>query len=317
MQSMDFISGRQGWKLDPRKAEFQNISIGQRIITIDPNVSISSAIAELDAEGGGILYLKPGTYIVTSALTGISSIQIVGTSKNTTTIVFVGAANLTFNNQSDIEISEVTITGSTGTALSFVDCTDVLLEDVTLAANNKGLSLNNCDFVDLTRVVVASSTANGAEITDCQYLNATGFSLASNGGHGLVMDGNTTVNLKACASTGNTGDGYNLTDTTDTVLEVAAATNGGQGIELVSGNVNVMMDKCLVAANTSDGIKLTATSDYCRIINSYLAGNGGYGVNIAAATCDKNTVALNALIGNTTGSLNDSGTATISANNQT
>ena len=52
LQSTNFRSGEKGYTILPNgNAEFQNINIGHKIITISPGQSISDAITLLDADG--------------------------------------------------------------------------------------------------------------------------------------------------------------------------------------------------------------------------------------------------------------------------
>lgn len=93
LQSSNYVSGVSGWRLDSSgTAEFQNINIGRRIISVDTTQSISDTIDELEALGGGIIELAPGTHTVSSLLTVRSSnIEIRGTSP-TNTIIDLGTS---------------------------------------------------------------------------------------------------------------------------------------------------------------------------------------------------------------------------------
>lgn len=88
-----------------------------------------------------------------------------------------------------------------------------------------------------------------------------------------------------------------------------ASGNGGQGIELVATCSDIVLQG-VVKSNTSDGIKLTATSDNCKVTICDIQSNGGYGVNIAASTCDNTIITSNTFASNTSGQVNDSGTNT-------
>jgi len=72
---------------------------------------------------------------------------------------------------------------------------------------------------------------------------------------------------------------------------------------------------CSRARCSSDGIKFTATTDACQIIGSQINNNSGYGINIAASTCDNNVIAGCTLGTNTSGNINDLGTATVISGN--
>ncbi len=62
--------------------------------------------------------------------------------------------------------------------------------------------------------------------------------------------------------------------------------------------------------NTSDGIYLDTDSDNNQIEDNFISSNGGYGINIAAATCGENRAMNNKLIGNVAGAIQDAGVYT-------
>lgn len=213
-----------------------------------------------------------------------------------------------------ISFEGMVITGSTGTAIIVTDCTAFLSIGMVLVANNKGITLTNTDTFIFSGTVVQSSTSNGAEFTNCGLSASNGFQTNGNGGHGVVITNCKVVNFLACESVGNTIDGVNITGSSLVQYQVNARSNGGQGIELVSGNDRIILDECDLVSNVSDGIKLTATSNFCKIMGCHFDTNGGYGVNIAA-TDNKNVVVGNSFNGNVSGTVLDSGTGDVVANN--
>lgn len=229
---------------------------------------------------------------------------------------FPGASYRTAILKKDIEIKELTFKNSTGNALDFDDCRDIVFEDISIESNNVGLTADYCSEFVGDGVIIVSSTGNGSNLTQCGFTNFTSFSTPSNGSNGVILNNCRVCTFNRSSSSSNTADGYNITSCSDILIEVEASSNGGQGIELVSGNDNIIMRTCLIASNTSDGIKLTATSDNCKIVYSDIKLNGGYGMNIAAATCDNNIITANRFSTNTSGAINDSGTATVILPNQ-
>lgn len=229
---------------------------------------------------------------------------------------FPGASYRAAILKKDIEIKELTFKNSTGNALDFDDCRDIVFEDVSIESNNVGLTADYCSEFVGDNVIIVSSTGNGATLTQCGFTNMTSLSTSANGSNGVVLNNCRVCTFNRSSSSSNTADGYNITSCSDVLLEVEVASNGGQGIELVSGNDNIIMRTCIVSANTSDGIKLTATSDNCKIVYSDIKNNGGYGVNLAASTDDNNTIVANRFYNNTSGAINDLGTGTIKTSNQ-
>ena len=213
---------------------------------------------------------------------------------------------------SNVTFSSLTIKNSGTTSIIGTDIRDIGILNCQFIDNNKGWTLTNFMNVILDTVSTISSTSNGYELTNGSFCNSYSNASVSNGGHGVVLN-----NIKACgwilsASDSNTTDGFNCTDVVNCLFKVEASSNGGQGVELVSGCNSNFFNDFLCSSNTSDGIKLTATDDSNTIgASAIITSNGGYGINIAASTCDNNTILAPYLSGNTSGDVNDSGTGTI------
>src|SRR5690348_7032234 len=61
-----------------------------------PGDDLQAAINSINSEGGGTLLLESGTYNISTALTGYSSLTIEGVSAGSTILNFQGSANLSF-----------------------------------------------------------------------------------------------------------------------------------------------------------------------------------------------------------------------------
>jgi hypothetical protein len=91
MKSANFYSGRKGWKIDKNGyAEFQNVNIGSRQLTIDPSQDIQVALDKVHSEGSGTVFLKAGTYYPTSDLNLYTNVNLIGESNTSTIIDFGG-----------------------------------------------------------------------------------------------------------------------------------------------------------------------------------------------------------------------------------
>lgn len=395
MQSPNFVPGTHGagWQIKSNgDATFQNITVnnvkegGVISITVVPGDSLQTALNTINTQGGGTLYLSPGTYTINADLSVYDNTRIIGDSSNNTildfnsqaysiiwlgtdiyttgTIASIGsgvnvvgsgttwtaamigrqifiderwyvivnvtdtthltiatgyADGATFagtyriaNPVNNVAIKGVTIKNSTTTALEGTDIRDVTLNDVVFLSNDKGFIFTNFMNVVPESSTVASSTSNGYELTNGTFCNSYSVATVSNGGSGAVLN-----NIRSCgwilsAANSNTTDGFNLTDVDSCVFKVEASGNGSNGIEMVSGCDSNFVNDALISGNTSDGIKLTATSDNNTIGSSInITGNGGYGVNIAASTCDNNTLLSPLYLSNASGNYSDSGTGTI------
>lgn len=219
----------------------------------------------------------------------------------------------------DVEFTELTIKNSTSTsgAIDVDDGRNILLEDVTLVSNNVNLDITNFSEWNTLRLVSAAATGTGAKFTTGTFCNNQQFASVGNGAHAFALSGVMAGSFLFCAANGNTTDGFNITSCTNVdFIAVEANGNGGQGFECVSGNTNIKFHQCDALFNVSDNFKLTATSDECRLTSCRAKSSiGGYGINIAASTCDNNIIANNIILSNSSGQVNDSGTGTIIDNN--
>ncbi len=397
VQSYGFISGSRGWRLnsdgnlEANDGTFRgDLVIGGLSRTIDSSDDIQTAITALSAAGGGTLYLKSGTWTVSSAITGSSSVAIIGISPSETFIDFNStAANLVYTGTSvystgtvtvavgtaitgsgtswlanvtpgvshlfigtrwyliatatsdttlilaeaygdtvtlpsayristvkqNVTIKNLMLKNSTGTALAVTDGRRFTLDNVLFLDNNKGYVLTNVSETNFERILSVSNTSNGIELTNVGLSDWESVNSIGNGGHGYVLNNVKTVQMAPCLASGNTSDGWNMTTCVDAKGTMDSIGNGGQGIEMVATNSNVIIRDATISGNTSDGIKLTATSDYCKLVGNHIAGNGGWGINIAAASDDLNLVDQNSFAGNSSGTLTDSGTGTITGSN--
>ena len=210
-----------------------------------------------------------------------------------------------------VRIEGATIKNSTGTALAFTDFRKLVTDDVLLLDNNKGFVFTNFGEINAERFNLVSNTSNGGELTNGGLSDWESINPVSNGGHGIVINNVKNMTIFPTSSTSNTSDGYNITTGVNIYLFGEFSGNGGQGVECVSGCDNVTIIPSACSNNTSDGVKLTATSDNCKIELGNITGNGGYGINIAASTCDNTNIsASNTFSGNTSGAINDAGVGT-------
>lgn len=208
-------------------------------------------------------------------------------------------------------IRNITIKNSTASAIKFSYGNESLIENVSLINNTKAVEINSSSGIPFNNVDVSIGTT-GFDFNDSHHFTLYACNI-------IDMTGNAMEMYMCCNSliSGGfigqiTGDGIQIDYTEKMVFHgVTVRQCGGQGVELVSNNSVIEFEGCDISYNTSDGIKLTATTDNCVITHCILDNNGGYGWNIAAATCDNNFISLNHYTSNTSGEYNDSGTGTV------
>lgn len=363
-------------------AVFGTFNIGGQTKTVDTFAEIQPALDEIEAAGGGTLYLASGTYTFTTdilvpggvTLQGVSrdgvildtdtfSLKIVGSdaystgtvtiSNGDTTVVGSGTTwtsamvgreifldgfwyeitARTDNTHIDIAfpytgtnlagatyvlatvnhnaaLRKLTITGASGSGLVCTYAMEPWIDDIITTDCAIGA---NFDYV-IYPLFFVSYTSNGVNL-DADYVY--GFEIRfsafedSTTGAGITMDNCGDATFFDSSVSGNTGNGVSLTSCRNIAfISVDASDNGDNGFEFVSGNNDIQFVASTAEGNTNDGYSLTATSDRISISTCSIKDNGGYGVNIVAATCDNNAIVNPAFSGNTTGDLLDAGTGT-------
>ncbi len=83
------------------------------------------------------------------------------------------------------------------------------------------------------------------------------------------------------------------------------------GIRLSDGATECLIEGNYISLCMGSGIYLEANNDDCELQGNYCNDNDDYGIEIAAATCDRTRVFNNNLLSNTLGFLSDGGTDTI------
>lgn len=365
----------------------------QYAVTADSEISIQQAIDIVDELGGGTVFLRNGTYNLSSNITVPSNVTIQGETGE--------GVNIDFGNQAYQVIVEGSVVSTTGTCSinnrsttvtgvgtswtvgligqsillkgrwfvitavgsttsltieSLFDADNVAAQAVVIADPVRGVSLNDftvlnsthangavyfhytilCDLDDVT----ALDSAIGLNFVACNIQTSQNFYTGGCGTGTKVANsavwtmynfenyGSTGVNLlcdnfyntSVANATISSATGNNVTMTNCSgwgFYDMENTTAGGKGIELISCT-DIEIFAMSIRQATSDGIKLTSGCSRIGIINNVsLINNGGYGVNIAAASDDKNTILGCFFSGNTSGTVNNAGTNTINANNQT
>ena len=214
----------------------------------------------------------------------------------------------------DVRVANITIKNSTTTGIALTDCRKIVFDNILSLDNNKGGVFTNCSEFNNDRFVAVSSTDNGIELTNVGLSDWESVNSISSGGKNFVFNNVKTMTLFPIAANDAAGDGIEITTGVNIKMTVEASGNGAIGLECVSDCSDLVIDG-IFSGNASDNIKLAATTDNCIIYAGDISGAGGYGVNIAASTCDTNKIIGNNFASNTLGDINDSGTGTVRVGN--
>lgn len=209
------------------------------------------------------------------------------------------------------EINRLTVIGGTGAGVTCIYCFEPNINDVVVTGCTTGIDMDYTVYP----LLFTTCEENGVN-ANLNYV--FGFEARfsafdySTSGAGLVLTNSGNATFFDSSATGNTGNGVSITSCSNIAfLSTTWGTNGGHGVEMISGNTDLQFVAANPIGNTGDGYKLTATSDRVSISTCSITDNGGYGVNIAASTCDNNTIVAPSFSGNTSGTISDSGADTV------
>lgn len=217
----------------------------------------------------------------------------------------------------DVDLKDFTIQNSSDDGLIIRGGRNCVWENLTIQSNGgAGIDLDYVTELAGDQVLSLVNTSDGVQFTNCGFFNINSFPSAGNGGNGYILDNCETLPLSFSAANANAGNGISVSNCTKCLFSVEASGNGGFGIQFLSNcNLNYI-ERSLLIGNTFNGVDLFATSDRNIITNNIFNANL-IGVRIANANCDKNLIHGNQFLNNTAGTISDSGTGTVSADNVT
>lgn len=298
------------------------LNVTQSILAVSPGDDLQSAINKLVLNGGGILFLNPGTYDLTDHLIlydnihvqGVGSggsivdfgslakqIQITGTSLVPINSAFL--QGLTVQNSS-IELIKASYTnnfggkdvqGLNGGAGFSIDNSTLLNWEIhTVDSCDVGLEMTLVSGFTINNAFMANITSGGAYVCD----------QCSNGV--LINSSLDTV----------VGGGFVFTDSGNVGLDQLSILNvTGIGISLDGINGSFSVTNGLVDSSTSDGMKVQNSSTQIQVSTFQFSNNGGYGVNVSDAGSTKNLFVGNTFSSNSSGEFSDNGTDTLIRSN--
>lgn len=226
-------------------------------------------------------------------------------------VALSGAAYTAATILSNVKIFNLTVKNSAVSAIKIKYVNNLFMDDVSCTSSLTGLELDTCSQIGTNNLDMIANYSN--------YLYTNSHFMTSNGcssvdaltGNGYTLNGVTNTSISASFVLNSAADGLNVTSCSNMKIDIVTAENAGSGIEFVSGNNNIIFGPSRVESNGADGVKLTLSSDNIFVQSGFIKGNTGYGVNIVDSSCDNTVITSNNFSGNTTASVNDSGTGTV------
>lgn len=196
------------------------------------------------------------------------------------------------------------------------------IEACYLTACDRGFTFMNCDFVRAefnymtnvgSNILYIYSSPNiifrHNNVYSCGTASADSMIYFSENSNNLVIDSNIFESCKANVIWCEIGSRISVTNN---VFTKTGAVN--MAISVNDVDRSIFSNNRIYGFDT-DGIYFADACDYCTIVGNVITNCGGYGINIDAATDDKNVVTGNALNTNTSGAIHNLGTGTVIGNN--
>ena len=290
---------------------------------------INSAIDYLAALGGGTVLLTRGTFYIDGSIDMKSNVTLAGQGIGTiiekncndhgidisggsgTELTSVRLANFKIQaNAADTNVTKYLIYNEYSDGFIFdsiymYNCYD---NDIRITASEDG-TIKNCtiDIVRAPNQYGAWIESNDTVIRSCIFKNCNG-----GGGGGIYVIGSRcTIDQNRAY---NNYDGILLQAADCMVASNLCRDNSNDGINLgASFRNSVRGNQCY--NNTVDGICIQDNSDDNVLGTNVCYNNGGRGIYILHATCDRNVLTGNRATGNTVANFTDNGTNTTDSGN--
>lgn len=305
-----FGEQRRGLRRYGTKTGKRNVGLGAKVVNVYPGDDLQKMINGLNKDGGGIMFFNAGTYIIKTALTGISAIQFIGENTSTVILDFSStSANLTFTGTSAYTTGTITsitsgvsVTGS-GTlwlanlttdhqffianrwykiAAITSDTTLILSEGYAGGATFPGAAYRAVKIkqdIEFKEMTLKSSTGTAIDLDDCRNVTFDGVQFISNN-KGVTADNCSELLFDETLIVSSTSNGLELNTCGFTnANSLSTPSNGGHGVVFNNFRIGSFY-ACSSDANTSDGYNITSTS--ILQLNCEASSNGGQGIELVS-----------------------------------
>jgi parallel beta-helix repeat protein len=333
-------------------------------------VQINAAITAVNALGGGVVYLKQGTYSLAATVDMLSNVSLIGSGFGNTNLAVAADVNViellgtVGTDKTNMCVKDLKVTGyydsvagTTSNGIYVRYALDSTIQNCYVTKNNHGIYLfsdnerigilyNRCTendddgIADTAGNIYSVIHGNWSYVNgDCgihmtggaSYLgratisanhlikNGSGAGGGGTSNHGILLEEVRNVVCNSNFVYDNEGDGIKiygdtLTGGYSSICGNVIRDNELHGINVhKSTRVSVIGNKIMNGgtAVTDHGIYVHTNSDRNTFIGNDVSGYAGYGIYIDGASEANNTVNLNSLAGNTTGTIYDAGTDTV------
>lgn len=297
-------------------------NVAENTISISPTSSdsIQDAIDKINDNGGGVVYLNPGTYNENSDITIPSNVYLIGLAKNLCIIDFGNSSrSIITTGTSDITLMEFTVQNSTDSGIKILNNTGlIVINNVDVDDCLIGIEVTNCLFG-------INIISGGVFITNCdvglKFDTVSGFTIDNStfslcDTYGMELIDTSFGIVRACGFQANTDDAINCSNVDAVAFEtLIIIQNGGAGINLTGGSLANRIFGCRISDN-ADGVIISNTAGNINntIATNSISSNTGTGIIIAGANATNNLINGNTILANGT-AVSNSGTTTLIRSN--
>lgn len=296
---------------------------------------VESAVADLDAAGGGLITFLNGDYDLGSdrfRLRGVDNVTFQGQGIDLTILRNNSSASsdtevFDMGRSNRIQIRNLTVFAggpyrSTSDAIDCDTCDDVVIENVKVSGSrSRGIIFDGKDNVGdrdavrntIRNCVVVGVPGDGIELLASSQNIIQGCQISDVGGYGIQITKSSSSasqpnkksndNVVSGNTIANSGwDGINITGsdrnqvTGNTILNSSDDTSGRDGVRIQSAD-GIACDDNVINGNTATDNQAVKTQ--------------AYGLNIRSSVCHRTVVGTNNFTGNRVGAINDQGSGTL------
>ena len=307
IQSKDYnASTGVGWKIKPKQktssegAEFGDVKIGHRQITIVPGENIQAAIDKANTTGGGRIIIKNGTHSLTSDLTLYSNVYLQGENAGSTILDFqtnaygikVVGSNTYTTGTISISNNTTTVTGSGTSWTSDMVGRSIMLNGgwYPIAAVSSSTSLTIAvpyaeEDIPAGTTYIIATTKNDVKITDLTIKNASSGIKGQYTNELFIKD----VEVQTSVT------GIELVDLAQCNIDQLDMTACNTGYSFSNAHFWILNSCGSVDAQANHGLVLNNCTSFS-VNGSFFMNSAGDGIN--ATDCDNGSITATTCIEN-------------------
>lgn len=221
-----------------------------------------------------------------------------------------GATYVIATTVNDAAVINGTLQNASGTLLKFRYCNGLDIIDMIITGGAQAIDGDDSANLVMENTQVDTCTS-GITLDNVPYCTQDNNAILDiSGGTALAMNGVNNTGIGILSIQNVTGVGIKFTNCSNLgLINYSIIECTSHAIEFVSGNSAIdipsgYIDTCV------DAIKLTATTDGIYLDGITVKNYSGYGINIAASSCDNNEIGYVDYGGGGLGTINNSGTNT-------